>query len=337
MRLGWGHSTPSAEALVFFKRWKNNRLNVAVFEKLSAAYAEVLPIRDDLSARDFRHLMDLDTFEDVDRAIISALVRGVAAKTLAHAEVAGWIRQRRQSHWYERYKDLYEAVGYASEFQFALSQVNLGMLSLAEGVSRYASTWFKIDQLYRKFIRHMQRSAQASLMAELFEQVENHYVNSYLLKLNDAWQAHIDAVEAWDAPGIVRQRDFYQTHVGEFRRKGQKICVIISDAMRYEVAEELLGRVRALDKYDADLIPCWARYRPTPSLGWHRFCPIATCKSRIMKPVLLLWTAKVRKASRIGKRSWRAAATAIERPRSWPTNCWPCPRMTAGPCSAITT
>jgi hypothetical protein len=123
---GLGHSTPSAEALVFFKRWKNNRLNVAVFEKLSAAYAEVLPIRDDLSARDFRHLMDLDTFEDVDRAIISALVRGVAAKTLAHAEVAGWICQRRQSHWYERYKDLYEAVGYASEFQFALSQVNLG-------------------------------------------------------------------------------------------------------------------------------------------------------------------------------------------------------------------
>jgi uncharacterized protein (TIGR02687 family) len=263
----------SAEALVFFKRWKNNRLNVTVFEKLSAAYAEVLPIRDDLSARDFRHLMDLDTFEDVDRAIISALVRGVAAKTLAHAEVAGWIRQRRQNHWYERYKDLYEAVGYASEFQFALSQVNLGMLSLAEGVSRYASTWFKIDQLYRKFIRHMQRSAQASLMSELFEQVENHYVNSYLLKLNDAWQAHIDAAEAWDAPGIVRQRDFYQTHVGEFRRKGQKICVIISDAMRYEVAEELLGRVRALDKYDADLDPMLGSLPTYTQLGMASLLP----------------------------------------------------------------
>ena len=28
-----------------------------------------------------------------------------------------------------------------------------------------------------------------------FEQVENHYVNSYLLRLNDAWQLHVDAAE----------------------------------------------------------------------------------------------------------------------------------------------
>ena len=263
----------SPEALVFFKRWKNNRHNAAAFEKLSADYAEVLPVRDDLAGRDFRQLMELDTFEDVDRAIVVALVRGVAGKTLANGDVTGWIRQRRQSHWYERYKDLYEAVGFASEFQFALSQVNLEMVSLAEGISRYASTWFRIDQLYRKFIGHMQRSAQASLMAELFEQVENHYVNSYLLRLNDAWQVHIDAAAAWDAPGIVRQRDFYQTHVGEYRRKGQKICVIVSDAMRYEIAEELLGRVRALNRYDADLQPMLGSLPTYTQLGMASLLP----------------------------------------------------------------
>lgn len=263
----------SSEALVFFRRWKNNRHNSAVFEKLSAAYAKVLPVGDDLASRDFRDLMELDTFEDVDRAIIVALVRGVASKTLSHGEVSVWIRQRRQSHWFERYRDLYEAVGFAAEFQFALSQVNLGMTSLEEGVKRYAGAWFRVDQLYRKFIHRMQRSGQASLMSELFEQVENHYVNSYLLRLNDAWQVHIDGASKWEVPGLVRQRDFYQTHVGEFRRKGQKICVIISDAMRYEVADELLARVRELDKYDAELQPMLGSLPTYTQLGMASLLP----------------------------------------------------------------
>lgn len=30
-------------------------------------------------------------------------------------------------------------------------------------------------------------------MADLFEQVENHYVNRFLLRLNDTWQVHVDA------------------------------------------------------------------------------------------------------------------------------------------------
>lgn len=263
----------SSEALVFFRRWKNNRLNVDAFEELSTRYAKLLSIEAAVSGMDFRRLIDLDAFEDIDRAIILALVRGVANQTLAHGDVATWVRQRRQSHWYGRYRDLYEAVQHAAEFRFTLAQVNLGMTSLSEGVSRYASTWFRIDQLYRKFIFHMQRSGQAGLMTPLFDQIENHYVNSFLLRLNDAWQTHIDAAAKWEAPGVVRQRDFYQTFVGEFRQKGQKICVIISDAMRFEVAEELLTRVRALDRYDAEIQPMLGSLPTYTQLGMASLLP----------------------------------------------------------------
>ena len=108
-------------------------------------------------------------------------------------------------------------------------------------VRRYAKRWFRIDQLYRKFIWRMQKSGQATLMRELFERVENHYVNSYLLRLNEAWQTHVDAAETWSAPPVPAQRLSIREHVGEFRRRDQKVCVIISDALRYEVAEELLA------------------------------------------------------------------------------------------------
>jgi uncharacterized protein (TIGR02687 family) len=261
------------DALVLFSRWKNNRNATDAFAKLSAEYAEVLGIAQDLAERDFRTLIEIDYFEDVDRVIIRALLHEVSAQTVAHADVLSWIRQRRQSHWYNLYRDLYEAIGFAAELRQALAQMSLGMGSLAEGVQSYAKTWFRIDQAYRKFVWHMQRAQQATLMDELFEQVENHYVNSYLLRLNDAWQVHVDAAETWSAPPVKAQRSFYNDHVGEFRRRDQKICVIVSDALRYEIAEELMGRVRSLDRYEAAIEPMLASLPSYTQLGMASLLP----------------------------------------------------------------
>src|SRR5262249_43456610 len=148
--------------VVFFRRWKNNRNAEEAFAKLSAEYAEALGVAQDLAKRDFRTLIEMDYFEEVDRAIVRALVHEVGKQTAAQVDVSNWTRQRRQSHWYVAYRDLYEAISFAAEFQQAMAQVTLGMTSLAEGVERYVKSWFRIDQLYRKFIWRMQKSGQAT-------------------------------------------------------------------------------------------------------------------------------------------------------------------------------
>lgn len=246
------------EASVFFKRWKNSKKTDADFEELSKRFAPLLCKREDLASIDFRRLMPLDHFEEVDREIIRSMVAELSAQTLKHSEVVRWCRERRDSHWYGGYLHVYEAIGYAAEFQQALADATLSMTSLAEGIQRYAQVWHRIDQLYRKFIYHMQQSRQASLMADLNERVENLYSNSFLMKLNDAWQVHVDAADRWRVDGIDMQVDFYQRHVrARFRdaKPEQKVCVIISDALRYEVAEELLGSIRGMDKFDAKISP----------------------------------------------------------------------------------
>jgi uncharacterized protein (TIGR02687 family) len=247
--------TMSRDALPFFRRWKNSRNASDSFGALSAQFAEELGVENDLRKRDFRKLMDADHFEAIDKALIIALAREVAERTSSPGDIQAWVRQRRQSFWYAKYQDLYEAIGHAAAFQQALAKAKLGMDSLAEGVRLYASSWFEIDQLYRKFIFHMRRSGQATLMQPLFEQVENHYVNSFLLRLNDAWQKQVDKVDVWGAEGVIPQRGFFVEHVGKFRRRDQRICVIISDALRYEVAEELLNRIRSVDRYEATIEP----------------------------------------------------------------------------------
>lgn len=245
----------SAEALLVFRRWKNNRHWAKTFEVLSARYQDLLKIPADLQKRDFRTVVSVDHFEEIDRQIIREIVRAMSTQSVSASEVLTWVRERRQSHWYPTFEDIYLAIGFATEFQQALAEANLGMISPADGVRRYVTSWYRLDQLYRKFTYHMQKSGQASLLGGLYESVENRYTNSFVLALNDSWQDQIAGLTEWKVPGYTSQADFYRDQAAEYRRKDQKVAVIISDALRFEVGEECLRRIRALDRFDAELTP----------------------------------------------------------------------------------
>jgi len=263
----------NAEALLVFRRWKNNRHWEAAFEALATRYQGLLRIPEDLSRRDFRALMPVDHFEEIDRHIIRQMVHAMSTQTVSASEVLKWVRERRQSHWYSSYEDIYQAIGFATEFQQALAEANLGMTSPAEGVKRYVTSWYKLDQLYRKFIYHMQKSGHASLLAELYDAVENRYTNNFLLKLNDAWQDQVAGMSDWAVPGYARQSTFYIEQAAEFRRKDQKVAVIVSDALRFEVAEECLRRIRALNRFDAELKPMISALPSYTQLGMAALLP----------------------------------------------------------------
>ncbi|MDU8911578.1 BREX-1 system phosphatase PglZ type A [Aestuariicoccus sp. MJ-SS9] len=263
----------NAEALLVFRRWKNNRLGGDAFATLSRKYQDNLRIPEDLSDREIKALRPIDHFEEIDRQIIRTLVKEMSSQTVTAAEVLKTVRERRQSHWYPTYADVYEAIGYATEFQQALSEAALGMSSPAEGVKRYVASWFRIDQLYRKFIHHMQKSGQASLLGALFESVENRYTTNFLLAVNDAWQDQIARMTDWSVPGYPRQSDFYMDQAAEFRRRDQKVVVIVSDALRYEVAEECLREIRKLNRFEAELRPMIAALPSYTQLGMAALLP----------------------------------------------------------------
>lgn len=263
----------TGDALVFLKRWKDSRQFEGGFEILSGECAEVLGIEQDLAKRDFRELIELDYFRLIDQKIISDLVREVAARTASSGDVAIWVRQRRQGHWYREYRHLYEAVDYAAQFTHALGEAKLAMDSLAEGVQRYSRFWYQLDQLYRKFTYHVRMSGQASLMGSLTEQIENLYSNNYLLKLGDRFQAFVDSASKWEALPVRKQKEFFEHWVLPFLRKDNKVCVIISDAMRYEIGDELLSLIRQEDRYSAELEPALSMLPSYTQLGMAALLP----------------------------------------------------------------
>ncbi|MDD4274381.1 MAG: BREX-1 system phosphatase PglZ type A [Desulfobacter postgatei] len=263
----------TGDALVFLKRWKDSRQFEGGFETLSQECAEVLGIEKDLAKRDFRELMELDYFRLIDQKIISDLVKAVASRTVGSSDISIWVRRRRQGHWYREYRHLYEAVDHAARFIQTLGEARLTMNSLAEGVELYSLFWYQLDQLYRKFCFHVRMSGQASLMGTLTEQIENLYTNNFLLKLGDRFQTFVDAATKWEALPVRKQSQFFATYVKPFLRKGNKVCVIISDAMRYEIADELLGLIRQEDRYHAELEPALSMLPSYTQLGMAALLP----------------------------------------------------------------
>ena len=263
----------TGDALVFLKRWKDSRQFESCFETLSAECADVLNIEQDLAKRDLPELIELDYFRLIDQKIISDLVRAVASRTLSSGDVALWVRQRRQGHWYREFRHLYEAIDFAAQFLQVLGEVNLEVDSLASGVERYCRAWYRLDQLYRKFTVHVRMSGQASLMETLTEQIENLYSNNYLLKLGDSFQTLVDSAIKWEASPVRRQREFFEHWVRPFLRKDNKVCVIISDAMRYEIGEELLSLIRQEDRYSAEIEPALSMLPSYTQLGMAALLP----------------------------------------------------------------
>ncbi|MBT9546709.1 MAG: BREX-1 system phosphatase PglZ type A [Candidatus Sericytochromatia bacterium] len=241
------------DALVFLKRWKDSRLYQASFEKLSSETADILAIETDLNRRNFRDLIELDYFRLIDQKIIASLVQEIVLRTQTSQDISQWLRQRRLGHWYAAFADVYQALDYAAQMLQALEETNLTPESFEAGLLRYTQSGYKVDQFYRKFIYHMRASGQVSLLAELAEKIENVYTNGFLLKLNDAWQSCVDQTVSWKSEKFSLQSGFYKKWVRPFIDKDKKVCVIISDALRYEIGEECASLIRSEDRYEAKL------------------------------------------------------------------------------------
>lgn len=243
----------SSDALVFFKRWKDSRTHQEVFEELSDNYAELLAVEEDLNKRNLKEVIELDYFRLIDKKVIYELVKAVEHRTLSEGEVTLWCRGRRQGHWFGEFKYLYEAVDIASQFFALLDAIQLDMATSSEAVQGYISHWYKLDQLYRQYIYCLKASSQNTLLNSLSEKIENLYTNRYLLPLNNAWQSHVDGMSKWQVPDVPPQNQFFSKWVKPYLDKKNKICVIISDAFRYEAGEEMVGIIRRKDRYQANL------------------------------------------------------------------------------------
>ncbi len=242
-----------AEAHVFLKRWMDSYRHRESFAHHSRECVGILGIESKLQNEDFRDLIELDYFHLIDQKILSELARQVLDQSISAGECRQIVRRRRNTHWYNDFENTYEAVENASQLFHLLANLEFQFHSLTSGVDSYRQSFFQVDQTYRKFLLHHRRCQHKSLLQPLYGQVCTRYSNKFLLPLNDRWQQLLDEADGWQIPNAVPQRQFFAKFAKPFVRKGNKIFVLISDALRYEIGEELCRRIREEDKYESEI------------------------------------------------------------------------------------
>ena len=236
-----------------FASLRNDRRSQDAFVTLARRAAHDLDYASSIADVSFRDLVSVDIFEEADQKIISALARGVTEQTISAREVSDVVRVRQSSVWIDGYRQLYAAIGAAAELLSALAGVDFTMTSFDSALERYRNEWFRIDQLYRQFTYAHRTFEGPHPLGPLREQVDKRYTNKFVYELGNAWQQIVDTSARWASSVLGSQRSFYRDYVDGLLRDGKKAVVIISDALRYEVAEELGSRIRQEDRFDADL------------------------------------------------------------------------------------
>ncbi len=264
----------TANAAVFVARWRSDMAHFASYNALSEQIAKELDIAGMLGSLSGAALSDVMTFAVVEQRIIKHIKDQIIAASGAESNVVrSLMARRRDGHWANRLlaqdNDItralaasYDALEAAHGF-FELKAAHEAGFSFAnatEGLTAYQTELFRFDQLYRQF--NFAASAVEpmgwAVLHELIERIESAYSGWFIPQLTSAWCKVLEGENGllgkWKVEELINQPDFYVKHVKPVLDGGAKrVFVVISDAFRYEAAEELTRIINSRNRLKASL------------------------------------------------------------------------------------
>ncbi|MDY3203176.1 MAG: BREX-1 system phosphatase PglZ type A, partial [Methanocorpusculum sp.] len=149
-------------------------------------------------------------------------------------------------HYYKKLENVYAALEYAVmllRFSDEIENEGINQGSLNELFSKYSESYYLHDFYYRKFYYHYDKTNDKEILKkDIREIVERDYrrINEkILIKWSNLIESQTNG--KWGIELIENQSDFFKIHVSKIMQRNDrdKVAVIISDAMRYEVAAEI--------------------------------------------------------------------------------------------------
>jgi len=264
----------AANASVFVGRWRSDIAQFANYNALAQAVADELNLVNLLSSHSAEQLVDCMTFEDVELRVVQDLKTRIVAGAGANMDVVRTLMaRRRDGHWAnpmlasanERTRALaacYDALTAAADF-FALKAIHAAGFSFSDASSafaQYQGELFRFDQLYRYF--HTAADAVEpmgwAVLHELRASIENVYSGWFIPQLSLAWSKVLEGPQGllatWRLPEVTPQQQFFECKVMPlFDGNVKRVFVLISDAFRYEVAQELTQQINSKNRFKATL------------------------------------------------------------------------------------
>ena len=243
-------SYKAGNIIAFLDSLMNSVLYRDKYDELSNYVAKGLNVYQAFAGYRADDLVECDTFLAVDQVLVKwlierLLVEDVGAK-LGELTIPEVCEKRSKMHFGRKTAKTYRLLNSAYHIVKEVNYKNaVGFKAI---IDQYLTTDYTVDQEYRNFYYAYGQLENTDAIEPLRERVENIYTNEYLAALLPAWN---DGIQQKDALSVIPlQREFYDTNL---RYSKERTVVIISDAMRYEVGQELFARMQDDPKCTAQL------------------------------------------------------------------------------------
>lgn len=194
-------------------------------------------------------LLKSDTFPAINESILKRFYAEIGERVIKVDSILEAVENRRTSGWYNLTVDYFESLYYIAKMQeFYLAHIEgFHLVEPAKIWKLYTTDAYEMDSHYRHFHFFFGNTLKApnTLLEDALKKcsdvVEGLYREWFLKELTLNWTNAIagDLDSLGYVSEVKKQRDFYRRYVSLNVSKGNRVFVVISDALRFEVAAEL--------------------------------------------------------------------------------------------------
>lgn len=232
------------ELYLFAEHLLQNKNTEDTVKKEFYSLGRDLSIEERIKELDLEEQVSGISFELFDRVVLKEIAERVTEELKDYNRYRNYINIRLDNTlWKEKYSHMYKALLSAINFIEMMEELHIENRSSAREVAKdYMNNYYKIDSYYRNFYYSYDRSQdlEISEISEILEKISKKislwYEEKYLTPLCDEWSNNIEKKQL-----LSLQKNFYKDHV---KKCDTRVAVIISDALRYEVGQEILEKLK---------------------------------------------------------------------------------------------
>lgn len=232
---------------------------------------------------DVEDLLNSECFPCINECILRKYMSEISENVIKADDIVAAVEKRRTLKWYKRVRYYYDGLLQVANMQH-FYQTNISGFHIADYKmlwKEYCNDYCKMDHYYRMFHAAFGKSLKESttVLEDLYkgvaDYVEKLYKNWYLTTLGSQWTKLVEDEMALDSrlQGVTQQSDFYKKFVKPIESSGSRVFVIISDAMRYEVAVDLTGRLLRETKGNAKILGIQSIFPSVTKFGMAALLP----------------------------------------------------------------
>ena len=253
-------STPhQAFCFDFVSEWLHNE-DSNWFYEIAKTVEDELKLPQRFMKLEVSDLVDTEVFPCLDKVILIKLMEEIGDHIIDVDMIKRTVEKRRTCVNYEQFKDYYEGILQVANMQAFYKEHTVGFHSAeAKKVwKEYTSEYYRMDTYYRLFHKSYGKSLKAynsdlhDLFRSVMEKVEGLYRNWFLGQQGGNWFSVCseELAKYGRILEVPQQADFYKNRVESAE---SRVFVVISDALRYEVAASLAEQLRRETQADVQL------------------------------------------------------------------------------------